>query len=238
MRTTTFLVIASFLASRQFTAAQTSLYLPDFDPQPVTADELGVGPDGQTTWLIAPGVSSAGLDDWGFYGPATLVEGPSEAHLIYIDNSIGVSLQEDCTISNGIAACTAVDADLLPGGPTETDFITETASPMEVQGGGAAMIVTAGSQPTPSSQASSGLTPTSGPAATGAPTDGSQAASSSGSSTTDAPSAATSLPSSASSATTSKQTTSNQNANGALSTRSATISLLGTVGMAISWLYL
>lgn len=49
--------------------ALTSLYIPGFDPQPVTADELGVGSDGQTTWLIAPGVSSGTLDDSGFYGP-------------------------------------------------------------------------------------------------------------------------------------------------------------------------
>jgi hypothetical protein len=36
-------------------AAETSLYLPDFDPQPISADVLGVGPDGETTYLIQAG---------------------------------------------------------------------------------------------------------------------------------------------------------------------------------------
>lgn len=54
-------------------AAITSLYIPGFDPQPVTANELGVGSDGLTTWLIAPGVSSGTLDDSGFFGPGMLI---------------------------------------------------------------------------------------------------------------------------------------------------------------------
>ncbi len=48
---------------------QTSLYIPGFDPQPVTANELGVGADGETTWLIAPGVTSGSFEDSGFFGP-------------------------------------------------------------------------------------------------------------------------------------------------------------------------
>lgn len=46
--------------------AETSLYIPGFDEQPVSVDVLGVGPDGRTTWQIVPSkptgtVSSAPL---------------------------------------------------------------------------------------------------------------------------------------------------------------------------------
>lgn len=42
--------------------AQTSLYIPGFDPQAISVSELGVGSDGETTWLLAPGASSGTLD--------------------------------------------------------------------------------------------------------------------------------------------------------------------------------
>ncbi|KAF9014123.1 hypothetical protein BDQ17DRAFT_1342118 [Cyathus striatus] len=35
--------------------AQTSLYVPGFEPQPVSADNIGVGSDGRTTWVIHEG---------------------------------------------------------------------------------------------------------------------------------------------------------------------------------------
>ena len=34
--------------------AETSLYIPGFDEQPVSVDIIGVGPDGRTTWQIVP----------------------------------------------------------------------------------------------------------------------------------------------------------------------------------------
>jgi hypothetical protein len=34
--------------------AETSLYIPGFDEQPVSVDVIGVGPDGRTTWEIVP----------------------------------------------------------------------------------------------------------------------------------------------------------------------------------------
>jgi len=34
--------------------AETSLYIPGFDEQPVSVDILGVGLDGRTTWQIVP----------------------------------------------------------------------------------------------------------------------------------------------------------------------------------------
>ncbi len=45
------------------------MYIPGFDPQPVAANELGVGADGETTWLLAPGVSSGTLDGPDIFGP-------------------------------------------------------------------------------------------------------------------------------------------------------------------------
>jgi len=35
--------------------AETSLYIPGFDEQPVSVTVLGVGPDSRTTWQIQPG---------------------------------------------------------------------------------------------------------------------------------------------------------------------------------------
>lgn len=66
--------MASYLADAHFalvvTAQATSLYIPGFDPQPVTIlSELGVGADGATTWLVAPGTPSGDFQDSGFFGP-------------------------------------------------------------------------------------------------------------------------------------------------------------------------
>lgn len=46
----------------------TTLYIPGFDPQPVTANLLG-SQGGLTSYVIAPGVASADLDEPGFNGP-------------------------------------------------------------------------------------------------------------------------------------------------------------------------
>ena len=35
--------------------ADTSLYIPGFDEQPISVTAVGVGPDGRTTWRIQPG---------------------------------------------------------------------------------------------------------------------------------------------------------------------------------------
>ena len=159
--------------------AQTSLYIPGFDPQPVTANNLGVGPDGQTTWLIAPGVSSGTLDDNGFFGPgestlrfarthlayvstiATLIAGPSSAEIIYHDPGMGVDVDEKCGISGTEADCTAV---LVLNGVTSTMVNTETVAPFEVQGGGAA--APTGAPGAPNDTASAGSSPSSPPAKT------------------------------------------------------------------------
>ena len=48
--------------------AQTSLFIPGFDAQPVSANIIGVGSDGRTTWELKPGVTSGSFDDSGFAG--------------------------------------------------------------------------------------------------------------------------------------------------------------------------
>jgi len=92
-----------------------------------SAQELGVGPDGATTWLLPSGAS--GLD-----APATLVLGPSTLGLSYVDPNLGMAIDENCAIADGVAACTVVDA---AGGFTETVTTTEAVPSFSVQGDGA-----------------------------------------------------------------------------------------------------
>jgi len=116
--------------------AETSLYIPGFDPQPVTANELGVGADGATTWLIAPGQPSGTLSDLGFYGPATLVLGPSGANLVYNAPELDVYMSEQCTFDGGLAVCS--DLFIQTGFTTMDTVETETVQPFAVQTGGPA----------------------------------------------------------------------------------------------------
>jgi hypothetical protein len=66
-------------------------------------------------------------------GLATLVEGPNDAHLVYDNAELSITLDIQCEISNGNAACAG--------------FPTEAAQPFVVQGGGP---LTVSSQATPS----------------------------------------------------------------------------------------
>ncbi|CCL99625.1 uncharacterized protein FIBRA_01644 [Fibroporia radiculosa] len=125
----------------EYAAAITSLYIPGFDPQPVTANVLGVGADGATTYLIAPGVSSGTFDDSGFDGPATLVVGASSVGLTYIDPNVG-NLFENCGIADGLAVCTDVIEQVGPMSFTSTVVVTETVSSFPVQGGAPTAVTT------------------------------------------------------------------------------------------------
>lgn len=50
-------------------AAQTSLFIPGFDPQPISADILGVDSESRTTWALHKGaVTGTFEDDSGFIG--------------------------------------------------------------------------------------------------------------------------------------------------------------------------
>ncbi|KAH9170250.1 hypothetical protein EDB89DRAFT_1979660, partial [Lactarius sanguifluus] len=112
--------------------ADASIFIPGFDPQPLSAGELGTDGQGRTTWEIVPGTPTGTFDTAPFVGTATLVEGPNDAHLVYNNAQLSLTLDIKCGINNGIAACTG-DA-----GYDATPFIFPTgpAQPILVQGGG------------------------------------------------------------------------------------------------------
>jgi len=123
----------------QCTFGQLSLYIPGFDPQPISAIELGAGSDGRTTWLIEPGSPTGTFTAPDFLGTATLIAGPNDAHIIMSVD--GLSADEQCRISGGLADCTVV---IVQDGVTSTDVDQETVSPFVVQGGTAAPAPTSG----------------------------------------------------------------------------------------------
>lgn len=163
-------------------AAQTTLYIPGADPQPITASVLGVGSGGETTWLLGPGVSSGTLDDVGIPGPATLIEGPNTAKFIFDFPADSLSLEDDCEINDGVATCVVVVA---TDGTTVTTTTTETVVPFTVQGGGPAPTAVTGSStavvstPSAGSGAGTGASQTAGSTPSAGSSASSEASSSS-----------------------------------------------------------
>ncbi|KAI0723840.1 hypothetical protein C8T65DRAFT_714787 [Cerioporus squamosus] len=147
-------------------AAETTLYIPGFDPQQITADVEGVDASGHTTYRFGPGVTSGTYEDSpGIVGSATLVAGATDAHLVWNNPELGISMSEDCGISGSIAVCTvAVSAE----DSLQTGVVTETASGFVVQGNAAAAT---------SAPAGTGATPTAGSALTSGPSATSSGAS-------------------------------------------------------------
>jgi len=121
--------------------AQTSLFIPGFDPQPISADILGVE-SGRTTWALHKGAVTGTFDDSGFIGTATLVEGPNDASFTYADEAGGLTLGTECSLSGDLAICSAtVSGNIV----TET----ETADRFAIQAGTTAPAASAQtSQPT------------------------------------------------------------------------------------------
>ncbi|KAI0759484.1 hypothetical protein BC629DRAFT_1295420, partial [Irpex lacteus] len=167
-----------------------SLWIPGFDPQPVTViSELGVGSAGETTYLIAPGVSSGSFDDAGFVGQATLINGPKTAQIIYDNENLSIALNEACAINGNVADCT-LSASVQ--GQATAGPVQETVAPFEVQGslgdgspGSAATPTPSGASETavtsPTAKASAGSSAGNGPAATGSGTSPAPSASAQGS---------------------------------------------------------
>ncbi|ESK91398.1 hypothetical protein Moror_2745 [Moniliophthora roreri MCA 2997] len=159
-RKVTLLVLVA--AGLQAANAQTSLYLPGWEEQAISADILGVDDKGRTTWQIQRGASTAADDDEsGFHGTFTLVEGSDYVSYTVNDPQLSVSFGYDCSLSGDIAVCSGV----VEG---ETFTATETVSRFLVQGGTTA----AGVTPTAGGGASA---PTTSP--TGAQTSGGSASS-------------------------------------------------------------
>jgi len=95
---------------------------------PVSAEPLGTGPDGKTTWKLLPGTPTGTWTQTGFPLTATLVSGPSDAVLQYTDDPIAVTYS--CAINGGDANCNAVWVD--PTG-THSRSIRESVRPFRVQ---------------------------------------------------------------------------------------------------------
>ncbi|KAK7693920.1 hypothetical protein QCA50_003494 [Cerrena zonata] len=149
----------------QSAVAQTSLYIPGFDPQPISAGIIGVGSDGRTTWQLQPGVTSGSFDDIGLIGTATLVAGPNDVKVIIDSN--GLVLNEDCAINGNIADCTVV---AVVDGTTTTDTAQDTVSPFEIQPGSVA--TSAGSQATPAPSSGASTSGSSGSSQAGSTPSG------------------------------------------------------------------
>ncbi|THH23100.1 hypothetical protein EUX98_g8078 [Antrodiella citrinella] len=139
-------IVAALVASAAGVAGQAALYIPGFDPQPVTADFVGADSDGHTTWRIAPGQPSGSItEDGGVFGTATLIEGPNDAEIILSDPLDGYA-SESCAIgSDSIANCVLVASQ--SGVPLNTQTFQDTASPFPVQGGTGSPAPTAGGSP-------------------------------------------------------------------------------------------
>ncbi|KAI0312663.1 hypothetical protein OF83DRAFT_1086872 [Amylostereum chailletii] len=115
-----------------YVRADVSLYIPGFDPQPLSAADLGVDSAGRTTWEIVTGVQTDTDQDFGLVGTATLIEGASDAHLEYGNAEISVTLDISCALSDGVADCTANQGYPM----TPMPFGTQAAVPLLMQGGG------------------------------------------------------------------------------------------------------
>ncbi|EAU88684.2 hypothetical protein CC1G_01057 [Coprinopsis cinerea okayama7 len=114
--------------------AQTWLYIPGFDPQPVSANIAGVDERGRTTWILQQGQPSAGFTPGvEFVGTATLVEGSQDVSFTYSNSAANFAIGQECTFSDQFALCT-----IVAQGSTavQTEFVTR----VEVQGGGSTTV--------------------------------------------------------------------------------------------------
>ncbi|OJT14261.1 hypothetical protein TRAPUB_9203 [Trametes pubescens] len=111
--------------------AAATLYIPFFDPQPITADIEGVDASGHTTWRIGPGVPSGTLtEDSDLFASATLVAGPTDLHLVENDTELNFAITADCGLNGAVAVCTV---DASAGDIVSTTIITTTANAFDVQ---------------------------------------------------------------------------------------------------------
>jgi hypothetical protein len=152
-------VILALLAVAGPAIAQEStlLYIPGFDPQALSADVIGVGSDGRTTYVLqAPAVQPTGTlfdNSDPFPATATLVEGSDYASVgaMFDDGDSTINFGAACTISASVALCTA-------GNGAQTITTTDDVIKFPVQLGTTAALV----DPTPkpvSSTGGSGITP-------------------------------------------------------------------------------
>ncbi|KAI0752158.1 hypothetical protein C8Q74DRAFT_1373938 [Fomes fomentarius] len=128
--TPAFVLLPALLAPYAANAAVISLYIPGAKPDVISANVLGTDDNGHTTWRLQPGVPSGTFTDADSAAfTATMVAGPTDAHIVR-DDPVAGHLQNDCAVSDGLAACTIIVSD---ANGVMTAFATETVHPFEVQ---------------------------------------------------------------------------------------------------------
>lgn len=160
---TSVLLFASAIALSSLPAhAQTSLYLPGFDDQPLSASVLGTDSNGRTTWEIVQGTPTASGQEESFPATATLIEGPNDAVISY--SAGDVQALESCALSNGVANCNIVanqDGEPFTAEGTETvsymvvGFAAPTGSPSTTEASMTPKVSTSGGSGTGSGTAAS-----------------------------------------------------------------------------------
>ncbi|KAH6908283.1 hypothetical protein BKA70DRAFT_265853 [Coprinopsis sp. MPI-PUGE-AT-0042] len=78
MRPTTILLLAPVL----YAHAQLTIFLPGFDEQPLVADVAGTE-GGRTTYFVHNTDANPDLPADGFFGTATVIQGPTDASIHY-----------------------------------------------------------------------------------------------------------------------------------------------------------
>ncbi|KAI0632828.1 hypothetical protein C8Q77DRAFT_848372 [Trametes polyzona] len=150
-------------------AAAVSLFIPFIDPEPITADIVGVDTaKSETTWRIGTGVPSGTFtEDLGeLFTSATLVVNPTHVQLVENDPALSFAISADCGFVAGGqgVVCTVVGS---AAGTVSTSVVTHVVSAFDVQVAATVSGEQGGATPTPkpSSQPagqSSGTAATSG----------------------------------------------------------------------------
>lgn len=145
-------IVGLFLYLCTRVSAETTLYIPGADEQPLSVQQIGTDGYGRTSWVIGPGTPTGTFTEVNVQFTATLVEGPSDAIL---KGSIpgGPAFSYSCAIVGSQADCQLVASDQTL---TETTSIIEIVTPYVVQGG-------SGSSPSQLNSALPSLTLTSNP---------------------------------------------------------------------------
>ncbi|TDL24904.1 hypothetical protein BD410DRAFT_785634 [Rickenella mellea] len=120
----------------------TTLFIPGLPDQPLSESVIGVGTDSRTTYEIGAGTPTDTFTQTNSFGTATLVAGPTDVFITYVQAS--VTIGESCQISSSIARC-AIE------GSQTTLTITGTISPFALQDGAAAASTASHNSSTPSS---------------------------------------------------------------------------------------
>ncbi|KAJ3560663.1 hypothetical protein NP233_g10691 [Leucocoprinus birnbaumii] len=152
MKLTSLATLVAFTAFTTVSAqGTTSLHVPGFDPQPLSADVIGVdASSGQTTWAVQAG---PGGD---FPGTVTLVEGSDYASMFYVGASPETTFTMDmgCTYQNGQAICSGTqDGQALPTetAPADTPIAVVVGSTAVANAPAATGATTGASTPAPAS---------------------------------------------------------------------------------------